>query len=53
MESVERPERGRRKLAFGLSVNHGEVNGSGEGTVSSEPGMGGFLEQTDLNWTFQ
>lgn len=30
MENMGKPERGRRKLAYGLNVKHGEINCSGE-----------------------
>ena len=43
-----RPERGKRKLAFSLSVKDKEMNGSGEGTMSLEQGMGSFLEEVKL-----
>ena len=43
-----RLERGKRKLAFSLSVKDKEINGSGEGTMSLEQGMGSFLEEVKL-----
>ena len=43
-----RPVRGRQRVDFSLSVKHGEINGSGEGTVSSGKGMGRFLEEVEL-----
>lgn len=48
MENMGRPEKGRRKLFFCLSVKHGEINGSRKGTVSLVQGMGYFLEEMEL-----
>lgn len=42
------PERGRRKLTFGHSIKHGQITGSGEGTVSPVQGTGSFLEEVAL-----
>lgn len=41
-------QRGKRKLAFSLSVKDEEINGSGEGTMSIEQGIGSLLEEVKL-----
>lgn len=48
MENMERAEKSRRKLAFGLNVKQQEINGSGKGAVSARQEMGSFLEEVGL-----
>ena len=48
MESVERPERGHRKLSFSLWGEQQEGDGPGEGAVSSSRKWGIFLEEVRL-----
>lgn len=53
MGSIERTERGRRKLDFHLSVKQQRRGGPGEDTLS--PGLGQelhFLEKVGLSWPF-
>lgn len=47
-ESVERPERSRRNLAFNLGLTQQEINGPGEGAVSPGQGMESCLEKVGL-----
>lgn len=44
MDSVERPEKGRRKQALSLIGKHGEVNSAGDETVRSGKGLESFLD---------
>lgn len=45
MEMEARPERGRRKMALSLTVNHQETNGSEEGTLSPGQKMESSLKE--------
>ena len=48
MENMGREETGRRKLAFRVSVKHGQINRFGEGTGIPRQGMGLFLKKMEL-----
>lgn len=53
METVQRTERGGRKLTLSLGVKQEGINGSGENAVSHGQEVGSFLEEVDLRWAFQ
>ena len=53
MENKERPYQDRRRLTFYHAVEQQERNGPGEGPVSPGQGLGSFLEEDSLCWSFQ
>ena len=52
-ENKERPYQDRRRLTFYHAVEQQESNGPGEGPVSPGQGLGSFLEEESLCWSFQ
>ena len=51
-ENITRLERGRRNLAFNLSVAHQEINGFVENTMNPRKGVDNYLMVEDFSLVF-